>query len=496
MQSKKEILGKTFFTLSIIFLIYLLITPLNHLICQIDEYFTLTITNLPVQDIITVTAGDVHPPLYYLMAKVVVEISKIFDLNVLFNLKLLNIVAFVLILIISITKIRKDYGWFTAGLFAFSISIMSGFSRYYLIARMYIWAALFIIIVFLAFKNIIYNKYDKKSWIIFTLFSVLAAYINYFAAITAICIYLILLTYLIKNRKSEIKNWIVSVIVGIVLYLPWAFVVISQIIKVKNDYWQPPLRLEEFIHFFGYYAYNTNLILCTVSILFLVILAIIFLKASDNFSKKDQIIILGGFGTYIGFILIGILVCEIYRPILEAKHIIPAAAVLWLVLSIMLGKIKNKKLFLINLTVISLLLLSGIANTVMTYDHDYHEGQLEKDYFTNIARDNNSILIIATPNDIMFYLCCSTDIDTYCINVSDVFSLSSDELHRHYNYKDINGTQINELVLNNSDKNIYYMYFGKSPVNLPEEQIITDYVMHYSKINTTNMTTNQKELHK
>ena len=397
---------------------------------------------------------------------------------------------------IPMTKIRKDYGWFTAGLFAFSVSVMSGFSRYYLIARMYSWATLFIIIVFLAFKNIIYNKDDKKSWIILTLFSVIAAYTNYFAAITAISIYLILFIYLIKNKKSEIKNWIVSVIAGIVLYLPWTFVVISQMIKVKNDYWQPPLRLSEIIEFFGYYAYNTNLILCIVPILFLVILAIIFLKASDNFSKKDKIIILCGFGTYIGLILIGIAVCEIYRPILEKKHIIPAAAVLWLALSIMLGRIKNKKLFLINLTVISLLLLSGVANTVMTYNHDYHEGQLEKDYFTNIARDNNSILIISTPNDIMFFLCCSTDIDIYCINVSDVFGLSSDEIHRHYNYKDINETQIKELVLNNSDKNIYYMYFGKSPVKLPEERIIPGSFMHYSKINTTNMTANQKELQK
>ena len=85
MKEKKNILGKIFFILSNIFLIYLLITPLNHLICQIDEYFTLTLTNLPVQDIITVTAGDVHPPLYYLMAKVVVEISKTFNLNILSN---------------------------------------------------------------------------------------------------------------------------------------------------------------------------------------------------------------------------------------------------------------------------------------------------------------------------------------------------------------------------------------------------------------------------
>ena len=63
-----------------------------------------------------------------------------------------------------------------------------------------------------------------------------------------------------------------------------------------------------------------------------------------------------------------------------------------------------------------------------------HQGLLEKEYFDNISQDNNSILIIGTENDLMFFLCCSEGVDTYCLNVSDVFSLPSEELHRQYNY--------------------------------------------------------------
>ena len=126
-NKNKDFLGKFFFVLGIIFLFYLLISPLNHLICQIDEYFTRTVLLLPVNDIITVTGTDVHPPLYYIMGKIVAELCIFLGIDVLHGLKLLSIVPYILILIISSTKIRKEYGWFTAGLFAFALAVCVSF---------------------------------------------------------------------------------------------------------------------------------------------------------------------------------------------------------------------------------------------------------------------------------------------------------------------------------------------------------------------------------
>ena len=44
-RKNKDIIGKFFFALSVIILIYMLVTPLNHLILHVDEYFTLTLIN-------------------------------------------------------------------------------------------------------------------------------------------------------------------------------------------------------------------------------------------------------------------------------------------------------------------------------------------------------------------------------------------------------------------------------------------------------------------
>ena len=66
-SKNKDIIGKFFFTLSFIILIYMLVTPLDHLILHVDEYFTLTLINFDVSEMIRLTAADVHPPLYYLI---------------------------------------------------------------------------------------------------------------------------------------------------------------------------------------------------------------------------------------------------------------------------------------------------------------------------------------------------------------------------------------------------------------------------------------------
>ena len=47
-KENKAIVGKFFFALSLIILIYMLVTPLDHLILHVDEYFTLTLINFDV----------------------------------------------------------------------------------------------------------------------------------------------------------------------------------------------------------------------------------------------------------------------------------------------------------------------------------------------------------------------------------------------------------------------------------------------------------------
>ena len=107
------------------------LTPLNHYIMHMDEYFTMSITTLPLGDIVNVASWYVHPPLYYILGKVAVTIGAAIGMDSLHSLKILSIISYIIILAISATKIRKEYGLLSAGLFTFSLAVMSEFFAHF-----------------------------------------------------------------------------------------------------------------------------------------------------------------------------------------------------------------------------------------------------------------------------------------------------------------------------------------------------------------------------
>lgn len=488
MQVNKGNIGKFFFTLSIVFLVYLLISPLNHVVCQIDDFFTLTVINLPISDIINITAHDVHPPLYYIVAKAVANLGAMFGIDALHSLSLLSTSAYAVLLIISATKIRNEYGWFVAGMSAFAIGVMSDFSRYYLISRMYSWAILFLLIAFLFLKNIIDNEDDKKSWIFLTLFSVLGAYTHYFAGLSAGCMYLILLAYLIRYRKGEVKNWFASVLAAILLYAPWIPSLITQLNIIHKKFWITAPTFENVIHFFGYYGFNDILLFSAFSILVLICLLIFYRMESGNLDEKDRFIILSGIGVYLGTIILGMAISEIFRPILDQRYLMPATAVLWLTIAIILSKLENKKAFLISFALICIILISGVAYTIVTHDSIYENGKMQREFLDNVTHDNNSMLILSSDNEPYYYLQYHNQTDVYILDKSMLWGESIDRLHQLFDFKTVSKEEIDGLIANNPDKNIYLISWGETEIDTPLKVMCRELNMHYYRAYPTNST--------
>lgn len=485
METKdKDIFGMIFFALSILILAYMFITPLNQLIVHIDEYFTLTLTTLPISDIITINTWDVHPPLHYLLGKVAVKLAAMFGMDSFFSLKVLSIIPYILILIISATKIRKDYGWFTAGLFAISLAVMSEFFTHYLIIRMYSWAILFVLVAFIASKEIIYEN-SKRAWIILTIFSALAAYTHYFAAMASGCIYLGLLYHIYTNNKEEIKTWVISVIAAVVLFIPWMPSLINQLTRVHASYWIPEVNHETLINSFGFYAGGNDVLFSIIAIIILAVIIFIYSQEAKNLDKKEQIYILTGIGVYAGTIILAVLFSVLFKPILMVRYLLPATAVLWLTISIIIGKIENRKMFLISLVLIVLLLVSGFATILTTSDTIYQNGMAQKEIMDNITQDNNSMLIITHQNMIMYFLDYANQTDMYCINVGHVFGDNINRLQKIYDFETVNGTDIDKLIANNTDKNIYIISWNDPELNSTTEVLDREIGIVFSKVNNT-----------
>ncbi|MEE0941723.1 hypothetical protein [Methanobrevibacter sp.] len=161
---------------------------------------------------------------------------------------------------------------------------------------------------------------------------------------------------------------------------------------------------------------------------------------------------------------------------------------MWLAISIVLGKIKTRKMFMISAALIAVLLIVGIATTVATNDEMYKNGVQQKQIMDNITNDPNSMLIIPSQNMIMYFLDYSNHSDIYFINVDKVFGENMDRLHKLYDFNTFNGKDIDNLIANNTQKNIYVISWGEPVLNTSTEKLDTQAGIVFSKVKPTNTT--------
>ena len=91
-----------------------------------DEIYSLVFAFRPVRELISLTAKDVHPPLYYIILRAFLLLfDKIFPIMKSEQVgKIVTIIPFFLILIYAITIVRKQYGFFVSALFFFCVCSM------------------------------------------------------------------------------------------------------------------------------------------------------------------------------------------------------------------------------------------------------------------------------------------------------------------------------------------------------------------------------------
>ncbi|WP_407453379.1 hypothetical protein [Methanobrevibacter sp.] len=458
-------------------LVYMIINPLNHIIFNIDEYFTLTVINFPTSDLLHIISGYVHPPMYYLLSKAIAKLGT--NLSI---LKIFSIIPYAIILLISTLKLREEYGWFIVGLFAFALAIASEFFTKYLLLMPYSWAILFIVLSFIYFKDIL-TKADKKSYILFIIFSVLGSYFNYYAILTSICLYLILIYHTIQYKKDKTKEIAIIMVASIILYAPWIPSLINFLQSIHENFWIPAPTGDSIIQSLAYFAYSGDTLFSIITIIILIMIGLIYYRYAN---RDEDFYILAGITAYVGTIVLTLLISIIFKPILLARCVLPASAILWLVISIMIGKIKARRMFLISTALIILVLISTAALMVTTSATDYQNGIAQQEVLANITQDNSSLVIITNPNMVMYFLDYSNYCDMYCINQTYIYGENMARTHEIFDFKDLDIANIDDLAYNNTDRNIYLISWGDPDVNITTIPILKENNLVISKVNITN----------
>ena len=454
-MDKRDLIGKILFVLSIIGFIYMFITPIANILIHVDEYWTLSLINLPLIEGMKVAINDVHPPLYYLMLYPILWILKMANVgNIIYALKIVSIIPYFIILCFSYFKLKDEYNWLTAGLFAFAIVVMGDFFIQFLTLRMYSWGLLFLLLSFVYYREVL-TKNDRKSWMLLTLFTLLSAYTHYFLILTSGLIYILLLIHMIRNNL-KVKQWIYSVISLAILYLPWLLVLLRQLNTQNHTTYPGSMGSADIFNYLIFYSIKSTdltvgwLAIKILALAFVVLIVFIIFKKR---TEDERLFELSGIFLFYGTIAIGVIILSISFKPLQARYLVPVSAIFWLAASIVIGKIENSKILAV-LLVCVLVLSAGSVFLTSSDITDRISDDSQRSAFLDSINNNETVVIYNTNFGYMFV---HDD-----LNNTKEYSLSDTYF---FDEKVKISKDINMIIKKNPDKDIYLVNWDGASKN-------------------------------
>ncbi|MCD7842762.1 MAG: hypothetical protein LUG56_09880 [Lachnospiraceae bacterium] len=314
--------------MAVLFMTLLLVSLCFNNNVHTDEAFTMQLIQNDFQGIIEGTAADVHPPLYYLIARAAALLFPT-EAHRLLVQKIVVIIPVTLTLLFGGFWILKKTGKFLSGLlFIASVSFLLCTMEYAVQVRMYSWGLFFVTFCGLeAYDAFMTGK--LRHWVLFAVMGVGAAYTHYFAFVSAVIICgLLFLAVLLWNRR-ELLKWLVTVVLMFLAYLPWFFVLLRQFQAVNTSYWIPEITQETILSYFTW-AFGTDVTYTTVMTLTLLIaggmiVLIRLIRAPGSLDVFSMFCWLVPFLTCAG----GVVVSWIFRPIYYDRYVYPAMGLLF-----------------------------------------------------------------------------------------------------------------------------------------------------------------------
>ncbi|MDE7287015.1 MAG: glycosyltransferase family 39 protein, partial [Lachnospiraceae bacterium] len=322
-----------------------------------DELFTMGLADQSCGKLVSITAKDVHPPLYYLIVKFFLFVfgTRTGSMYSIVIAKLVSALPFFLCLLYALTKVRKHFGMLCAGIFSFLLFTMPQVADYMVEIRMYGYALFFILAAMLHAYELTHADKKKKwlDWTALTLYSLAACYTHYFACVAACMVYLYLLIGLCREHRmrQEGKIFFASGLLCSVAYAPWLVLAVTrQVGQVKENYWIPPLGWRSlggcvkflFQPFFS--SQKLNAVLAVMLFMcYLVLLVGMVLRWKKQEKNDTAFFITGCVGVLLGIVFFGFLASFLIRPIFVYRYMLPALGVFWLAFSLLVSGLKEKK---------------------------------------------------------------------------------------------------------------------------------------------------------
>ncbi len=327
-----------------------------------DELFTMGMAQHSYGEFIRFTAKDVHPPLYYIIVKLILDLCKLIwpSADDIIIVKLVSVLPYFLLLIYALTFLKKRFGMFTAGLFYFCIMAMPQMSAYTVEMRMYSWALFFVTAAYFHGFAIVSMQEPGKEipdgrvlihYTALVLYGLAAAYTQYFACVAVVMVYLYLFVWFLLRKSGKLhplRSWCVCVAVSVLGYLPWLFVLISQITTVRANYWILPLTWRSLggcVKFLMKPAFTNDV----VNVILAVVMFLIYVGFLAGYAwqvrcsyrareaewtkfRKEALLFFHAFAgcmVLCGLTAFGFIASFVIRPIFVYRYMLPAMGCFW-----------------------------------------------------------------------------------------------------------------------------------------------------------------------
>lgn len=335
-----------------------------------DEVFTMDLLKGSLGDIIEGTAKDVHPPLYYFWAKIFYQLFGT-SIQVQKIAAIIPMTGTLVYLAIEAKKYFGDLATFITLAFLCCIPCTMEFAVQ---IRMYSLAMFFVTLCGLS-AYAVFTENRKKDWICLIIGAVGAAYTHYFAFVSVLFVIGFLFLTILFCKKNLLKNWLISVIVMLILYLPWLKSFITQVTLVRADYWIPPIT-EEVIWSYFTWAFDLTILPGTVYgfLIILVFVGTVCLIRLIKYKEKEDVYALLCMLVPTATAVFGVVVSMSKSPIYRDQYIMPSLALLALFVGIMLAK-SNWKIWTI---VCAFFLFVGAVQYKECYRQEYKSTYIDK----------------------------------------------------------------------------------------------------------------------
>lgn len=364
-----------------------------------DEVYSWKLAQESFFQIIALSSGDIHPPLYYIILKIWMMVFG----DSVFSIRLLSVV-FSMVSLIFIYKICnlifKDSLQTFLVVFLYAVSPLN---IYYSQEARMLNLNLLLCLGSIYYFILLINNYNKKNSVLYVIFSFLALYTHYFASFIIFTEFLIILfEYRSKVLSKEMfKKILWKIGITVLLFLPWLPVFISQTTKgqswrTQQGIWKVTVGVYAYFRemFFSYYAaYENNLVLyCITAVTIFIILFFIYrlIKFYSSNDRKDKHLF------YISLLfLIPLLIATIVsfrQSILLSRYL---SILVPLVLIAKVGLYFKMKKKYMTYTIILLLIGSSLYGIFLHYNNDFKNNDYRRviNYIEKSYRPGEEIVV-------------------------------------------------------------------------------------------------------